>query len=508
MPLTATVEPTGLELLGFGWRPRARSKSVLSGIDLRVSPGERVLLTGPSGAGKSTLLRAVAGLLPITGEEEQSGTVRLLGAAVGRPDTVGLLLQNPRDSVVADRVGRDVAFGPENLRLPHREIWARVHEALELVRFPYGVDTPTAALSGGELQRLALAGALALRPGLLLLDEPVSMLDPSSAADVRRSILDAVAATGCTLVVVDHRIELWLGCVDRLVVLEADGVAADGSPGQVVTGDRARLLRAGVWVPGVPPPRPAAVDQHLLGRRWPAETAGELIEASGVEVLLRPRSLRPRPVTRALRKLDLVVPAPAVTALTGASGAGKSTALSVLAGLVRPSAGVVRVAAGLRGDLPAAPHRWASAPLAARIGWVPQDASASLLTSRVADEVAATARRLQPSAPGPDVDALLDAFGLTGLREAHPLRLSGGEQRRLAVLAALAHGPAVALLDEPTVGQDRATWALLTGWLAALRAAGCGIVAATHDADLIGVLADREVVLADGCVREVRACVR
>ncbi|HZK60416.1 MAG TPA: ABC transporter ATP-binding protein, partial [Cryobacterium sp.] len=159
---------------------------MLHEITLRALPGERILLAGPSGSGKSTLLRALAGVLTTTDSGDLGGVVTVDGQDPhGGGSPVGLLVQDPADAMVAQRVGRDVAFGPENIGLPRERIWPRVRAALDAVGFPYGIDHPVDAVSGGEAQRLALAGVLALGPRLVLLDEPTSMLDLFSAATVR-----------------------------------------------------------------------------------------------------------------------------------------------------------------------------------------------------------------------------------------------------------------------------------------------------------------------------------
>ncbi|MGA9714478.1 MAG: ABC transporter ATP-binding protein, partial [Aeromicrobium sp.] len=211
----------GARFAGFTWRPLGRREPTVTGLDLRIEPGERVLLVGPSGAGKSTLLLALSGALGTTIAGDLSGTAEVDGR-------LGLLLQNPADSIVAERMGRDVAFGPENLGLERAEIWSRVDAALDAVGLSYGRDHFTAALSGGELQRLALAGVLALQPDVLLLDEPTSMLDAATATTVREAILDAAGER--TMVVVEHRLGPWLDHVDRVVVVAPGAqIAFDGS---------------------------------------------------------------------------------------------------------------------------------------------------------------------------------------------------------------------------------------------------------------------------------------
>ncbi len=440
---------------GFTWRPLGRRTPVVAGLDLTIEPGERVLLVGPSGAGKSTLLYGLAGALGTTIAGELSGTAEVDGR-------LGLLLQNPADAIVAERMGRDVAFGPENAAMPRDEIWPRVDEALESVGLAYGRDHFSAALSGGEQQRLALAGVLAMRPDVLLLDEPTSMLDTDTSAGVRDAILSAV--DGRTLLIVEHRIGPWLEHVDRVVVLSADGaVVSDGTVQAFLDGPPP----AGVWMPGMATPTPLDVPADLVR----PDDEPLAITATAVSVELVTRTLRGTQRTQALTGLTASIVPGITTAFTGPSGAGKSTALAVLGGLLKPGSGAV--APDLR--------RWRSARLAGAVGWVPQNPEHGFLTTTVGDEVRRTAHRLDRTV---DVEQVLDVFGLGRFATSNPYRLSGGEQRRLALAAALAHRPGVVLLDEPTVGQDPSTWAAVVGWIGAARSAGATVALSTHDADL------------------------
>ncbi|HEY0399197.1 MAG TPA: ABC transporter ATP-binding protein, partial [Acidimicrobiia bacterium] len=196
--------PARVVARGLGVRHPSRQAWAVTGVDLVVEPGERVLLTGASGAGKSTLLAALAGILDAEGAEV-TGELTVDGgdpqAARGR---LGLLAQDPDSQLVMTRAGDDVAFGLENAGLPAAEIWPRVDEALAAVGFPHGRDRPTQALSGGEKQRLVLAGVLARRPGLLLLDEPTAQLDPPGAALVRSAVARVTADRSATTIIVDH----------------------------------------------------------------------------------------------------------------------------------------------------------------------------------------------------------------------------------------------------------------------------------------------------------------
>jgi energy-coupling factor transport system ATP-binding protein len=450
----------------------------VSELDLDIEPGERVLLLGASGAGKSTLLAGLAGVLGGDDEGDSTGTLLVDGRdPAEQRGRVGLVLQDPDSQVVLARVGDDVAFGPENLGVPRDEIWRRVAESLDAVGLDLPLDASTSALSGGQKQRLALAGALAMRPGLLLLDEPTANLDPDGVAEVRDAVARVAASTGATLVVVEHRVSVWLPVVDRVIVLAAGGgVLADGDPATVLARHGADLAAAGVWVPG------GAVE------RVPRTTATSpltLLEADGLAVGRR----RGVPVATGI---DARVAAGRALAVTGPNGAGKSTLALALAGLVAPVAGRLGATDELAEGASRSPVAWRSRDLLTRIGTVFQDPEHQFLaaTVRAELEVGPHALGLGTDETGRRVDRLLERLRLDHLALANPFTLSGGEKRRLSVATVLASAPRILVLDEPTFGQDARTWRELVRLLAELLDEGSAVVAVTHDADFVTALAD------------------
>lgn len=488
-----------VELSGWGWRHAGRESYALRGVDLTVEPGERVLLLGASGAGKSTLLHSLAGLTgpdgALNGDQEGTLLVDGLPADRGRGG-VGLVGQDPETQLVMARAGDDVAFGPENLGVDPALIWPRVDDALDAVGFPYGRRHPTGALSGGEKQRLVIAGALAMRPRLLLLDEPTANLDPAGAALVRGVLERLLAETEATLLLVEHRVADVVGLVDRVVVVEpGGGVVADGDPAAVFAAHGRSLAEQGVWVPGdEPSPGPA-----------PAPGGGPRVEAVGVAARTPFQLGAGTPPRRTvLEGVDLSVAAGTATALTGPNGAGKSTLLTLLAGLSRPHRGAVLP----RGPLAEADRRplarWPARLLSRHVGTVFQHAEDQFVTGTVRDELRFAPRRAGADGAGTErrVDELLERLRLTGLADAHPYTLSGGEKRRLSVATALSsgpsHAPGVLVLDEPTFGQDTRTWTELVELLGGLRAEGCAVVVATHDELLLRHFADVRVRVAGG----------
>ncbi|MDL5487439.1 ABC transporter ATP-binding protein [Microbacterium wangruii] len=236
MPASTASAPVAVEARGWGWRYATRQAWAAREVTLRIEPGERVLLLGASGSGKSTLLQGVAGVLGGADEGEQEGALLVGGEpAAATRGRAGLVLQDPDSQTILARVGDDVAFGCENLGVPAAEIWPRVRAALDAVGLDVPLDRATAALSGGQKQRLALAGVLAMRPGVVLLDEPTANLDPAGVAEVRDAVGRVLDATGATLIVIEHRVDVWLPLVDRVIALApGGGVLADGSPHAVL----------------------------------------------------------------------------------------------------------------------------------------------------------------------------------------------------------------------------------------------------------------------------------
>lgn len=484
--------PTRVTASGWGWRYAGRRHAAARDVTFTIEPGERVLLLGASGAGKSTLLAGIAGLLGGADEGETTGRIRLDDRA---PEAcrgqVGLVLQDPDAGVILSTVGDDVAFGCENLGVPPSEIPGRVAAALDAVGLDVALDRPTKHLSGGQKQRLAIAGILAMQPGLLLLDEPTANLDPDGVAEVRVAVERAVAGRCATLIVIEHRTDVWVDLMDRVIVLDADGgLLADGAPGDVFTAHGAALAAAGVWTPG------CTLDLPTL----PA--AGGRDEVLGARSLAISRDRR----TAVQERLELSLPGGAATVVTGANGSGKSTLALTLSGLLPEFDGIVQAAPSMAGRKGRRPSRWSSRELLDRIGVVFQDPEHQFLTQTVRDELS-----VGPRAAGFDaarlrvVDELLDRLHLAPLARANPFTLSGGQKRRLSVGTALATAPPVLVLDEPTFGQDRRGWIELVQLLQAQIASGGAVVAVTHDAEVERHLGGHRIVLSETHAGEAAA---
>ena len=490
--------PVAVNFGDWGWRHAGRNAWAVRGLSLSIEPGERVLLLGASGAGKSTLLAGLAGVLGGDDDGEAEGDLRVDGRTPAESrGRSGLLLQDPDAQVILARVGDDVAFACENLGVPRDELWSRVRWSLDAVGLGLPLDRSTAQLSGGQKQRLALAGLLAMRPGLLLLDEPTANLDPDGAREVRDAVSAVLARTGATLIVVEHRVAVWRDLVDRVIVLDsAGGVLADGAPEAVLADTAGRLREAGVWLPDEPVPaaRPVAPGAPLLEARSLAVGRPPLFAGR--------RAWRSRGSADLLAhalpfRADVSVAEGSALALTGPSGVGKSTLALTLGGLMPALGGALAAAPALAGGAATDPGGWRSRELLTRIGTVFQNPEHQFIASTVRDELAAGPRAL--GLPAEEIaertEQLLEALALLALADANPFTLSGGQKRRLSVATALATRPRLLILDEPTYGQDANTWRRLVDLIAGLRGEGHAVVAATHDAEFAAAIGAGELRL-------------
>lgn len=471
---------------GWGWRHAGRKNAALSDVDLDIAPGERVLVLGPSGSGKSTLMGGLAGLLGGAEEGEATGTLTVDGVAPAEArGRVGLLMQDPEAQVVLARVGDDVAFGMENLGVAREEIWPRVENSLEAVGLSVPLDHSTTELSGGQKQRLALASILAMGPGLLLLDEPTANLDPSGVAEVRAAVEKVVERTGATVVVVEHRVDVWASLVDRVIVVADGAIAADGPLDEVLAQQGDALRERGIWLPGddvAAEVGPAPEVPPASSEAAPIARVADL--TIGYDASAPVRS-----------GIDLTIERGVSTCIVGANGAGKSTFALTLAGLLPPLEGAVEVETsdGSAGD----PHEWSSKQLLGRMSMVFQEPEYQFLAATVAEELAIGPRAAGMSEEeiAPLVDEHLEALGLTKLARANPMTLSGGEKRRLSVATALISAPELLILDEPTFGQDRGTWLGLVRLLRAALERGVTLVSITHDPAFVAAMGQRVVDL-------------
>ena len=543
-----------LRFENWGYRHASRRAFAVRGLDLTIKAGQRVLLLGASGIGKSTILSGAAGLIgndfvaKNSAKSQQTtlvedadggvseGCVLVDGVPVRRArGRVGLVLQDPDAQAIFQRLGDNVAFGPENMNVPRNEIWDRVRKSLKEV----GLDglqlhRSTSHLSGGQMQRLALAGALAMQPSVLLLDEPTANLDPDGTHQIVGAVRAVLDSTHATMVLVEHHAEPWIDMIDRVVVLglendeAANGkaannetvhdddiarvassrtvIVADGTPDELFNRTDLDFEDLGIWLPEryKKNVKSSANESSVSNSSANAESSEKYYEncspAEGYgEVLLSTKDLaishNSEPIAR---HINLEFKAGQITALVGANGAGKSTLSLTLAGLLPAVSGEVVASDALaQGTNGTDPMKWKSPDLAKRISYVFQNPEHQFACGSVLDEVMLGPLRTGVSADEARVKAqeLLKRFRLARYAKANPYTLSGGEKRRLTVAASLAAAPRVLILDEPTFGQDRKTWLQIIRLIASLRSEGVSIIVVTHDRELVEVLGARLVEL-------------
>lgn len=422
------------------------ARPALEDVSLEIQPGELVCLLGSSGSGKSTLIRALAGLVPHFHGGRFAGRVEVAGRDTRRAKpsdlagTVASVFQDPEDQVVFTVVENEVSFGLENLGVPSSEIRGRALEALAALGSEHLVERRTHELSAGELQRVCVASALALRPQLLLLDEPTSQLDP----EVAEVLLDLVTELDCAVVVSEQRPALPLERCDRVLFMEEGRVVLDATQAHGLA-----------WLADEHPAFLVHEPGHSPDRTAEDDVVCRLVAASyeyGERLVAVP---------------DLEVRRGEVVALTGSNGSGKTTLAKLAAGLLEPASGAAR--------------------RKGRASYLSQDPGRYVVAERVDEEVGLGV--------GGDLDRARVALRLVelgGFESRHPRDLSSGERERLALAAVLVTDPDLLVLDEPTRGVDPERKLELAALLRS-QADRRGTLVVTHDLVFAADVADRIV---------------
>lgn len=439
------------------------ARKVLGPVDWTVPKGAFALLTGPTGCGKTTLLRSLKPELAPTGQ--RSGQVELLGTPADQLEpaqsaqTVGYVFQNPENQLVCDAVWHELAFGLENLGVAPSVMRRRVAEVAHFFGIEPWLDRPVNELSGGQKQLLTLASVLALRPCILLLDEPTSQLDPVASKNFLHALFRVNRELGLTVVVVTHEAESVADYATCLFAMH------DGA----VTEQDLEAFREQVRA------RAALVDYAAGG----AAPNAALPQGAAPVVTARSAYVRyQRSLPFVLRGVDLDLHAGRVHALVGGNGSGKSTLLAALAGVLRLDRG--RVANGLAGSQVL----------------LPQDPKALFVKDSVAEELREWQKACGYS--DQDVQRWMDRLGLAGLEDRHPYDLSGGQQQLLALCKAALTKPALLLLDEPTKGLDAGFRMTIASVVADMATQGACVIMATHDLSFAARVAHTTLLLFDG----------
>ena len=476
----------------------------LKDVDLSADAGSLTLVCGASGCGKSTLMKALTGLVPQMTPGELDGVVRINGrnlADVALTDVGHLcssVFQNPRTQFFCDTVAEELAFCGENYGRERATLRQQSERAAKLMGISHLLERKLTTLSGGQLQKVALACALASGAPVLLADEPTSNLDPAAISEVREA-LKVLKEQGLTIVVVEHRLHFLRGLADQVLLMESGRVTRRWNGAEFFSMGQAQRRSLGLRTLVDPGPPETWVGQvkagrqeKQVGRQEKQVGRQENREATPSQVRLSCRGLSfaygANPV---FEGLDADFPAGQITCIAGANGVGKTTLVRVLCGLAAPSSGSISM-----DGVPASRKTRRSA-----CALVMQDTGRQLFSDTLAGELTIGASH----ASGQSGEQLLADFDLANLGERHPLSLSGGQKQRLVIAAARATGRPIVILDEPTSGVDARHLDSITATLRRIADEGAAVVVVTHDGEFAAACADRLITLtATGayCARE------
>ncbi|KAF0107229.1 MAG: cobalt/nickel transport system ATP-binding protein [Chloroflexi bacterium] len=491
-----TPAPLVIENLNF--RYHSRETLAIKNISLSVEAGQVLLIAGASGCGKTTLARCINGLIPRSYKGELSGKILLNDKEVKDlslaqvSQIVGTVLQDPERQILGTKVANEVAFGLENLTLPREEIRERVAEALEHLKIAHLMYRDTFNLSGGEKQKVALAGVLAMRPSILLLDEPLASLDPASAQDAL-AIIRSLADEGMTVLMVEHRVEDVLRIHPENAIFMMDGEIRYYGPtsgfDKTVDYHEVKLPAGMIMERARDDPAPERLttlrQDSMVGM---GKTPGEpLVKFENVSFWYEPDRL-------VLHDINLTINRGDVIAVLGPNGAGKTTLVKHAIGLLKPKSGSMSVEGKDTKEV-------SVANIARTLGYVFQSPSHMLFAPTVEEELAFGPQNLKHPADQikQDVADAIKIVNLAGLEKFPPLALSFGQQKRVSIASVLAMQSKILVMDEPTAGQDYKNY--LSFMDAILQLPGFeAILFITHDIDMAVIYANRVLMVNDGTV--------
>lgn len=487
-------------------------KPALNNINLEIPEGEFVLLVGGSGCGKSTLIRAIAALVPEFYGGTYEGQVYIHGRETGRIDRrslvqqVGMVFQDPESQLVMTGVEQEVAFGLENLGLASGLMKRRVMEVTSALALSGCLQSFIPELSGGQKQKVVLASVLAMQPGILILDEPTSQLDPVAGEEILTMVRRLNEENGLTVILVEQRLERCFHLADRVLVMEDGRVIQDGSPGAVAgwaVDNHSPFVPplAGLFAGAGCPEVPLTVKQgrkiiQSYSFRSDLKKPDREVKptASGAQGVVDIQNLwfTYQNGTEALKKVNLEIYPGDFTVIMGANAAGKTTLIKHIIGLLKPGRGRVTVTGRDTKKL-------SVEELAPIVGYLSQDPNDYLCLPTVREELSFTLKNMGLPDNGIS-QTILARLALEQYGKVNPRDLSAGERQRVALASVLVAGPAVLLLDEPTRGLDYRLKAELGNILKELQARGTAIVVVTHDVEFAAEYARDIVLMAEGTV--------
>ena len=482
--------PLIVENLSF--RYRDRQGTAIHNISFRANLGEVLLIAGASGCGKTTLIRCINGLIPRSYKGEINGRIEVFGEEVKDwplsriSQKIGTVLQDPERQILGTKVLNEVAFGLENLNVPREEILQRVDEALDFLKISHLRERETFNLSGGEKQKVALAGVLAMRPSILLLDEPLASLDPASAQDT----LDTVrflADHGMTVLMVEHRVEDVLRIHPERVMFMSEGeiryLGNLSGLSKVVNYREVKLPAEDIVERAKQDPPPLEI------KVLPGATANGANEAL---VRFEDVTFGYESNIEVLHGINLEIKRGDVIAILGPNGAGKTTFVKHAIGLLKPKAG--RVLVNGRDTKEAS-----VAQIASTLGYVFQSPSHMLFAPTVSEELSFGPKNLKHAKEQIELEVkeALKIVNLSDKEQDPPLALSFGQQKRVSIAAILAMRSRILVMDEPTAGQDYQNYLSFMDSILELPTFEA-ILFITHDVDLAVIYANRVLMINDG----------